>query len=214
MIRHTRCLSLAVVGATFGVLVAGNARAATNAAAAYQQSYVLEAQQDYNGALAALLSAPSAERNEYVYQLRSGWLCLLAGRYDDSVVAYRRAIGQAAGAVEPRLGLLLPLMAAHRWQDAVSEAEALLRLDAKSYLGRSRLAFALYSLGRFAAAESVYRAVLADYPADVEMLSGLGWAQLGQERRAEATRTFRAVLAFAPQTPSALEGHSRANGAK
>lgn len=201
-----RTMSLVMLTFAVGVGMLPSSRVRAGAAEVYQQSYALEAQQDFRGALATLQSAPSAERNKYVFQLRTGWLCYLVGKLDESVAAYRRAVGQAPKALEPRLGLLLPLMAARRWEETVNEAQALLRLDPKSYLGRSRFAFALYSLGRFENAEGVYRDVLTDYPADVEMLTGLGWAQLKQEKRAEATRTFRAVLEFVPANASAREG--------
>jgi Flp pilus assembly protein TadD len=73
----------------------------------------------------------------------------------------------------------------------------------------------LFSQGRHAETESVYRGVLALCPADLEMRSGLGWALLRQGKHQDAEAELRRVLAVAPEytsAHSALEEIGRATG--
>ena len=203
---------LTLLATVAAVLLAATPLDAGKGASAYQRSYELEAAGNYQGAIDALMRAPSNEQSRYVFQLRLGWLNYLAGRLDRSIQSYRRAVGQAPAAIEPRLGLMLPLMAARRWLEAGRVGREVLDRDPKSYLARSRLAFASYSAGRYDEAASLYASVLADYPADAEMLVGLGWAQLKAGKRTEATRTFRAVVSFAPGHPQAQAGLRASNG--
>jgi len=200
------------VSITFVALIVGlgmlptTARAATAEGAAYQSSYDFEARGAYAEAVAALMTVPTAARSKYTYALRLGWLNYLAGRHGEAIAAYRRAIAAAPKAVEPRLGLTLPQMAQRRWLDVERTARDVQRLDPHSYLGLSRQAFALYNLGRFAAAEAVYTRVVALYPSDVEMRAGLAWAMLERGDTAAAATQFRDILAVAPKHASAQAG--------
>ncbi len=184
-------------------LLAGRAEANPEV---WRRSYALEAQGDSRGALTALDALPAEAQRTYLFALRRGWLLYQTGRYDDSVAAYRQASQVARGAIEPRLGELLPLLALRRWQDAETLAREVLRMDEGNYLASRRLALALYNLGRFDAAKAVYQEVLTRYPGDLEMQSGVGWCELRRGHRDEAAAAFRAVLAVSPDDASATAG--------
>lgn len=190
-------------------LIAGSftlARVARATPETWARSATLESQGNSRGALETLEALPDAERQGYLYALRRGWLLYLQGRHDESVAAYRLAAGAARDAIEPQLGELLPLMALRRWQETESRAREILRRDPQNYLARRRLALALYNLGRFDAARTVYQGVLAHYPGDLEMLSGVGWCDLRRGHRDEAAASFRAVLAVSPDDATAAAG--------
>ena len=165
-----------------------------------------EARGSLQEALGTLRGVPANEQATYVFELRRAWLRYLTGRHEAAITGYMKAINWEPGAVEPRLGIMLPLMAMRRWQDVQRAAQQVLRLEPKSYLGISRLAFALYNLGRYADAEKRYRQALAAYPSDVEMRSGLGWCLLQTGDRKGATIQFDKVLAIAPRHASAAAG--------
>jgi len=186
----------------------GTARGGT--ARRYQRSYEMEAAGQAAAAAKELRRCPAAAQGTYFFQLRLGWLLYLAADHAGAIRAYRRAAALEPRALEPILGLTLPQLALRRWQDAAATARAVLRKDAKSYLAQSRLAWALFNLGRFAESERVYVRVLELYPADLEMRSGLGWALLKQGKTAAALKTFRAVLAVSPKNRSAHDGAAAA----
>ena len=202
-------LSLVLAGA---ILSPGVAAAQDPAVSdAYQASNDLEAAGKYREAADALASLPPGAKETYVYHLRRAWLLYLAADHRASVAAYRDAIEAAPKAVEPRLGLMLPQMALSLWLDTVSTAEGALAIDPNNYLALSRKAYALYMLGRYTEAADAYRAVLALYPSDVEMRSGLGWSLL-KAGRGDAAAEFRQVLDLAPEYVTAKTGLEMATG--
>lgn len=84
-------------------------------------------------------------------------------------------------------------------------------MDADNYLASRSLALALYNLGRFDAAREVYQQVIARYPGDLEMLTGVGWCDLRRGHRDDAAASFRAVLAVSPDDASAAAGLTAAS---
>ena len=134
------------------------------------------------------------------------WLAYLAGEHDESVKAYEAAVGKAPRAVEPRLGMTLPLMAKRRWKRVAQAAEGVLKLAPAHTTAMSRLALARYRQGRYGKAAKQYRRVLELFPSDVEIRTGLGWALLKQGKGADAAREFEQVLKVAPKQASAREG--------
>ncbi|MFO0629417.1 MAG: tetratricopeptide repeat protein [Polyangiales bacterium] len=179
---------------------------------AWRRSYALEARGDARGALAALDGLAPADRGAYLAQLRRAWLLYSAGQFDESVAAYRAAAQGSPRAVEPRVGELLPLRAQRRWREAEQRAQEVLRLDADNYLATRRLALALYNLGRFDRAQEAYERVLAQYPGDLEMLTGVGWCELQRGHRPAAASAFRAVLSVSPDDAGATAGLAATNG--
>ncbi len=177
-----------------------------DAAQQYKKSYQLEAAGKAPAALKALQRCPAAQQKTYFYQARLGWLRYLAADYPGAITAYKKATSLEPRAIEPVLGIMLPQIALRRWKDVAASARSVLRKDAKNFLAQSRLAWALYNLGRFAESTRVYRRVLELYPANLEMRSGLGWAQLKQGKAAAAKQTFGSVLAVSPQNRVALDG--------
>lgn len=183
----------------------GAARA-DDAATAFQASYDAEAKGKYAEAIQQLDRAGAPVREGYVWYLRKGWLQYLAGQHSQSVDAYRQAQAKAPRAIEPQLGVLLPLIASRRFADAEKAATALLALDPHNGTALGKLAWARYNLGRYGDAADAYRKVLADYPSDVDMRAGLGWSLLKLGKSAEAADEFRAVLQVAPKHTSAKAG--------
>lgn len=179
---------------------------------AFQTSYDKERIGDVRGALDALQAVSPKTQRTYVYLLRSAWLLHLAGEHTRSVEAYQKAIAAAPQAVEPRLGLTLPLLSLRRWEDALKASDDVLGKDPRNYLARSRRAFSLYNLGRFDKAEAAYADVLRDYPADVEMRVGLAWSLLKQGKTEQARAEVEAVLEVAPRHPSAQEAQQLLGG--
>jgi tetratricopeptide (TPR) repeat protein len=187
-------------------LASASASAETEAAKRYQESYDLEATGKTDAALDALNRLPSVEHQSYVAELRRGWLLYRLGRHDDAATAYGLAIALAPAAIEPKVGVLAPLIALRRWSDVEATARAVLRMDPANYSATLRLAYATYNMARFIEAEAAYRALVGLYPSDVDARAGLGWSLLKQGRKSDATKAFAALLLFAPRNALALEG--------
>ncbi len=182
------------------------ADAADDIADLFESSFANEATGDTDRALNDTIKILRVDPDHYVATLRAGWLYYSKGRYGDAIDFYGKASKLAPKAIEPRLGIMLPMMAAERWGEARKIGEGILKAAPRNYLATSRLAFIAYSQGRFKDAENLYKDVLTDYPSDVDMMLGLGWTYVKQGRRPEAKAMFSAVLAIRKSNTSARAG--------
>ena len=151
-----------------------------------QQSYRMEAEGKYGQAMDLMKALADREPRNYLAHLRTGWLAYLASNLGLSLAYYQKAVVLAGDAVEPRLGLMLPQLAMGLYPQVEATGMAVLRLDPKNYLARSRMAWARYLHGRYEEAADLYRGIIRDYPSDGEMHIGLAWALIKQGKLAEA----------------------------
>jgi tetratricopeptide (TPR) repeat protein len=205
--KHWISLGLVAISLGCGVALADG-----GAADQFQRSYDAEAVGKTQDALTAIDALPAPQHDGYVAQLRRGWLLYKLGKHAEAVDAYGKAIALEPKSVEARVGALLPAMALRRWADVESGAKEALKLDPGNYLANLRMAFAVYSLGRYPDAATLYRKLAEGYPSDVEVRSGLGWSLLKAGKGAEAAGEFRAVLDVAPRNTLAAEGMKALGG--
>lgn len=175
-------------------------------AALLAETYGLEAKLDYPAAARVMKRVADAAPKSYFPQLRVGWLEACAGDYAKAGEAYAAAAALEPGAVEPLLGLQQALVVLERWDQAEKAGRDLLVRDPKSYAGLSRLAWTLYKKKDFKNAAETYGKVLALYPGDVEMRSGLAYAELALSRISDAAAHFRECLAMVPGHAGATNG--------
>ena len=169
-------------------------------------SYDSEAAGKLKEALGALDQLPPGRKDSYLGWARRGWLLYRLGQNAESVESYKKAVILAPRAVEPRLGILLPQLALHRWTDAELMAKEVLRMDPASYLATLRLAFVYYNQQRYPESALLYQKLRDLYPSDTDVRSGLSWALLKAGRTQEAAREFRDLLAISPRLATAQEG--------
>jgi tetratricopeptide (TPR) repeat protein len=160
----------------------------------FEQSFSQEAIGALDKALNSCLEILRLDPKDYVATLRAGWLNHLRANYDEAIRFYRAAVELHPVALEPKLGLMLPLMAVQRFADAEVLAREVLRRSPRLYVAASRLAFILFSQGRLKDAEAQYQQVLDDYPSDLDMMLGLAWTYLKQGRKDAARVMFNQVL--------------------
>lgn len=179
---------------------------AAQLAGLYRDSYSLEANRDYPGSLAKMREIKTKAGGSYFVSLRTGWLSYLAGDYTASEAAYKEAIAASPKAIEPKLGLTLPLLAARKWRDLERACRDVVAVDPHNALARARLAHALYSVGNYPDSANEYRKLVEEYPAELDHQTGLGWALVKMGRKAEAKQLFAAVLAVSPDNANARQG--------
>jgi tetratricopeptide (TPR) repeat protein len=195
--------------AAVALATTGTARAQSHAeeiAALFESSYLQEQAGTIEQAIADVTAILRLDPANYVANYRLGWLCYCKGTFADSIVYYTRAMTLAPGAIEAQLGLLLPLMAAQKWDDAETLGRKLAARAPDNYLAGSRLAYVYYMEGKYKLAEQQYQATLKNYPSELEMMLGLGWTYLKQGRSAEARDMFKKVLAVHRKNANALAG--------
>jgi tetratricopeptide (TPR) repeat protein len=180
---------------------------------ALKSSYAYEAQGKYAEALAAITGQAATGDSLYLVAVRRGWLNYLAGQHADAVLAYKEALALHPRAVEALVGQAAPLIALKRWPEAQTACTQALEIAPGNYLAASRLAWVLYSQGKYAEAAIRYQSVVEQFPADLEMRAGLAWAWLRSGKVSEARQTFAWILEVSPTNASAKDGLTAA-GAK
>ncbi|MBI4676502.1 MAG: tetratricopeptide repeat protein [Elusimicrobia bacterium] len=169
----------------------------------FAMSYGQEARGDILG---AIRSIEGLGEDDYLVQLRLGWLHYRLEAFKTSADFYAKAARLAPEAVEPLLGMMLPLQAAGFVGTAIQAGNSVLELDPGNYTALSRLASIHYSRKDYGQAASLYGRLTRLYPTDTEMLLGLGWSLKLRGDKAEAAVIFRRVLVLGPDNPRALAG--------
>jgi tetratricopeptide (TPR) repeat protein len=193
---------LILVGAPVGILADEPAKIPEF----FETSFTYEGRGNYAAALNSVLRILRIDQRNYVAMLRAGWLSYLKGDYNASVDYYQKAVLLEPEAIEPGLGLMLPMMASKEWDAADAVARKILKFDEKNYLANSRLAYVLFSQGRYGEAEKQYRKIISWYPADIDMKLGLGWTYLHMGNKKKAAVIFREVLTVRKNNTSAHYG--------
>ncbi|MCE9606412.1 MAG: hypothetical protein K8U03_16075 [Planctomycetia bacterium] len=135
---------------------------------AVAKSLTLEKELKYDEAILALTAVRKAS---YLVNLRLGWLHYLKADYTTSKQFYQAAMRMAPKAIEPRLGVTLPMLAELRYAEVEGVSRAILTLDANNYTGSLRLTTALRLQGKYRPARELNAAILELYPTDVTFLS-------------------------------------------
>ena len=175
-------------------------------AAWFASSFQHEIRADYRAALKDVLKILKAKPDHYIANLRAGWLYYLQGKYAESVVHYRKTTKLAPSAIEPRLGLMMPLMAMKDWKSTEITALEVLQTDNRNYLSVSRLAYVLFQQGRYTDAAKAYARLVDWYPGELDMKLGLAWSYLKMGKYKTAETLFREVLAVRKTDTGALSG--------
>lgn len=174
-------------------------------------SYTQEYKKEYAKALETMEELSKNNPNDYFLQLRTGWIALLKGEYTKSSQYYKKSIVLAPNAIEPRIGNVRALLALGNYKQVDVDCRTILKQDSKNYFARSTLAYANYVLANYKEAEKYYESITIDYPADTEMLIGLGWSQLKQGNKAKAKLVFAFLLKIIPNEERVSSGAYYAN---
>lgn len=123
---------------------------------------------------------------DYLADLRAGWAEYQQGNFTNSLARYRAAQAAQPRSLEPKLGLLLPLLADKQFAAAESLAREILRDNKTHYLAHLRLATALRLQNKLRAAEAVLARAFELYPSDASLLLERGLVKRAQNQLAAA----------------------------
>jgi tetratricopeptide (TPR) repeat protein len=171
---------------------------------AFRESYSLEKSQNFNGAIDRLKSV--YQSNSYELNLRLGWLHFQSSKLDQSLEYYTKAVDLKPYAIEPKLGLVLPLSVLGKWEEILEIYHQILQTDPQNSLINYRVGLIYYNKGEFAKADPFLEKVVNLYPFDYDGLLLLGWNKLSLQKTREAKVLFQKVLLNNPGDESALEG--------
>ncbi|NVJ84662.1 MAG: tetratricopeptide repeat protein [Algoriphagus sp.] len=171
---------------------------------AFQESYSLENAGNYQGAIQSIQTVYKSD--SYEMNLRLGWLHYQASQLEESLGFYRKAVSLKPYAIEPKLGLVLPLSVQGKWMEVEDVYLKILQIDPQNTLVNYRLGLIYYNRGNYEKAEPYLEKVVNLYPFDYDGLLLLAWNKLQLQKNREATVLFQKVLLFNPGDASAKEG--------
>lgn len=174
-------------------------------------SYTQEAKREYAKALETMESLSKDNPKDYFIQLRTGWVALIKGDFTKSASYYQKATLLEPNAIEPRLGNVRALLALGQYKQVDIACKTILKQDGKNYFARSTLAYTNYVLKNYKEAETYYKSIVADYPADTEMQIGLGWSYIQQGKKADAKALFASLKKVIPNEERVTSGASYAD---
>jgi len=174
--------------------------------AAFNSSYVKEKEGKFDEAAKALKAFYDA--SSYEINLRLGWLTYLQGQFSESLGYYNKAIDLMPYAIEPRLGVVLPLSAQGNWEVVVSQYNKILEIDSKNTLILYRMGLISYDKKDYKQAYQYFEKVVNLYPWDYQSVLMLAWSNLKLGKTREAKILFNKVLLYYPGDTSSKEGLS------
>ncbi|OYU85722.1 MAG: hypothetical protein CFE24_00510 [Flavobacterium sp. BFFFF2] len=171
---------------------------------AFNKSYVFENGQKYNEAVDALkaLNKP----NDYVVNLRLGWLLYNGKRYEESVAFYKKAAALMPVAIEPLQGLVNTQIALNKWGDVEQTYLAILKIDTKNSKTNYYLGMMYYNRKEYSKADKYFSVILNLYPYDYDAMLMSAWNAYFMGKTNEAKDLFHRVLLYSPTDASAKEG--------
>ncbi|MCR4416692.1 MAG: tetratricopeptide repeat protein [Ignavibacteria bacterium] len=162
---------------------------------------------NYQKATDALLNVYKNNENDYLLNLRLGYLYYLQKKYDQSINYYQKAIRLTQEkSIEPYLGLTLPLSGQEKWNEIEKIYQKVLTLDPNNYTANLRLGQLYFNRREYSKAENFLKKVYDLYPSDYEANLYLGWTYFYLNKKSEAKSHFINTLMISENDKSALEG--------
>lgn len=202
--RRTLKTEILILSFLIAFLASFSVQAQENISEAFRESYSLENAQNFSGAIDKLLKV--YQKDSYELNLRLGWLHYQSSKLDQSFDYYSKAVELKPYAIEPKLGLVLPLSVQGKWDEIISVYKQILKVDPQNSLVNYRLGLIYFNRADFAMADPFIEKVVNLYPFDYDGLILLAWNKLNLQQSREAKVLFQKVLLNNPGDESALEG--------
>lgn len=195
--------------ALFFISVTLGAQNITALQAAYSRSYIAENQNNYALAISEMKTIYHSD--DYVSNIRLGWLNYLAKQYNESITFYNKAIELKPYAIEARLGCVKPLSAIGNWEKVKNQYIEILKIDPLNTTTNYWLGVIHYNRKDYKSATALFEKVVNLYPLDYDSVIMLGWSKLFGNSHADAKLLFQHALIIRPNDSSATSGLQQIN---
>ena len=163
-------------------------------------SYTLEAQGNYNGAVNIMLRLEKAAPQEPFFQLRLGWLFFQQADYVKAEEYYRRSL-LLKPSLEAREGLMNSQYYQGQWLKTIHTGKQILELSSKHFSALTSVAYSYYALGDFLNAAAYYQRVTDIYPFNLEVMGYLLSSYHQSNQREKAAEIYRRLSIYSPENP-------------
>ncbi len=175
----------------------------------FHESIKAESIGDYQKAIDKLLGIYKENQNDYLINLRLGWLYNSIEKYKESREYYTKAVAASdKKSIEALLGLTLPLAAMNEWSLVKMTYNDILKIDNNNYTANLRLGQLTLNAGDYVSAKEFLEKAYNNYPSNYDPNLSLGYTYfyLGDKKKAE--NHLKNALMFSPGDSLALKGLS------
>ena len=170
----------------------------------FSKSYEAENAKNYVIAIEKLKAG--YDPDNYIINIRLGWLCYLAKQYTESIVYYQKSIALKPNAIEPRFGCVKPLSALEEWDKVKKQYFEILTIDPQNTVANYWLGLIYYNRKDYGNALKLFEKIVNLYPLDYDSLIMLAWSNLYSNKPNEAKVLFGQALIIRPDDSSAMAG--------
>jgi tetratricopeptide (TPR) repeat protein len=162
---------------------------------------------NYQRAIQTMQEISKEYADDYLVNLRLGWLYYNAKDYEKSTRYYRESIRISNNSIEALLGITLPYAADKKWDKVEGVYRDILERDKQNYTANLHLGQIYFNAGNHVAAKTFFERVYELFPGDYESNLYLGWTYYNLGSASKAHRLFVNALILTPGSTSALEGY-------
>lgn len=197
---------IAIISSSVFTLFAQN-NSSTEKLLAFKNSIEEESIGNYAQAILTLMKIYDKHTDEYVINLRLGWLYYLNNDYDSSIKYYKNAIEKSNNkSIEAILGATLPIADRGDWDKVKDYYNLILEIDENNYTANLRLGQIDLNTENYLNAKVYLSKIIEMYPGDYETNLYLAWTYYYLGDKSTAYDLFTEVLTLNPGDKSALEG--------
>ena len=193
-----------ITGTLFLMSLAMQAQNITELQEAFNKSYIAENQKNYIQAIEEM--KPVFKEDDYISNIRLGWLNYMAKQYGESITFYRKAIALKPYAIEAKLGCVKPLSAIENWEKVKEQYQEILNIDPLNTTANYWLGVIYFNRKDYKTATNLFEKVVNLYPLDYDSVIMLAWAKLNNNSHTDAKLLFQQALIIRPNDNSALSG--------
>ena len=171
---------------------------------AFSKSYIAENQKNYEVAIGEMRNI--YQKEDYISNIRLGWLNYLSKNYGESITYYMKAIALKPYAIEARLGCVKPLSAIENWEKVKEQYQEILKVDPLNSTANYWLGVIYYNRKDYKSATVLFEKVVNLYPLDYDSVIMLAWSKINNNSHTDAKLLFQQALIIRPNDASALNG--------
>jgi len=160
----------------------------------------------YGEATKTLLDIYGSYSDDYLVNLRLGWLYYVTKDYKASEKYYNKAVKISSNSPEALLGLTLPFSKENNWDKIISIYKSILDKNPHNYTANLRLGQIYFNNKNYLNAKMLFETIQKDFPSDFEANLYLGWIYYYLGNNSKSNKYFTNALIAAPNDNSALQG--------
>lgn len=173
---------------------------------AFHSSISEEAIGNYEKAIEIIRVIYKEKPNDYLVNIRLGWLYYLAKMNESSAKYYKEAVRISNNSIEALLGLTYPYSAMNNWSEIKSIYKKILDIDPKHYTSNLNLAKIYFNTADYLNSKTILEKLFTAYPSDYDVNLYLGWTYYYLGSKSNAYDHFATALIVNPNDASAKEG--------